>query len=121
MSEIASTSLDHDLQDKRNSTIQRSSSDKSDEGTEKERYNDKAVTPVRVEDAIILDDESSDSVKEVFDSTAIDPVLSKKMALVNKAIDEIGMTRFQWKMLFLNGFGYAVDSVCRAQTFHRQY
>jgi hypothetical protein len=43
---------------------------------------------------------------------AIDPVLSKKMALVNKAMDEVGMTNFQWKMFFLNGFGYAVDSVC---------
>jgi hypothetical protein len=33
------------------------------------------------------------------------------MALVNKAIDDIGMTSLQWKMFFLNGFGYAVDSV----------
>lgn len=121
MSERASTRLDHDLQEKDNSTIQRSSSDKSDEGTEKERYDDKAAIPVRVEDAIIVDDVSSDSVREVFDSTAIDPVLSKKMALVNRAIDEIGMTSFQWKMLFLNGFGYAVDSVCRPQTFHTQF
>ncbi|EGR49360.1 uncharacterized protein TRIREDRAFT_3532 [Trichoderma reesei QM6a] len=33
------------------------------------------------------------------------------MALVNSAIDEIGMTEFQWKLFFLNGFGYAVDSL----------
>ncbi|KAF1814743.1 MFS general substrate transporter [Eremomyces bilateralis CBS 781.70] len=33
------------------------------------------------------------------------------MALANKAIDDIGMTRFQWKLFFLNGFGYAVDSL----------
>jgi hypothetical protein len=33
------------------------------------------------------------------------------MALVNAAIDEIGMTPFQWKLFFFNGFGYAVDSV----------
>ncbi|KAF2103593.1 MFS general substrate transporter [Rhizodiscina lignyota] len=33
------------------------------------------------------------------------------MALVNKAIDDIGMTNFQWKLFFLNGFGYAVDSL----------
>lgn len=49
--------------------------------------------------------------KELYDSTKIDPVLAKKMALVNDAIDEIGMTPFQWKLFFLNGFGYAVDSV----------
>ena len=49
--------------------------------------------------------------KEVFDQSAIDPVLAKKMALVNDAIDKIGMTPFQWKLFFLNGFGYAVDSL----------
>jgi hypothetical protein len=60
------------------------------------------------------DDSSSDqSVKEVFTVEAIDPVLQRKMALVNGAIDEIGMTGFQWKMFWLNGFGYAVDSVSR--------
>jgi hypothetical protein len=48
---------------------------------------------------------------EVYDSSAIDPVLAKKMALINNAIDEIGMTPWQWKVFFFNGFGYAVDSV----------
>lgn len=48
---------------------------------------------------------------EVYDSSAIDPILAKKMALINNAIDEIGMTQFQWKLFFFNGFGYAVDSV----------
>lgn len=56
---------------------------------------------------------SIDLQKEVWDSTAVDHVLAKKMALVNNAIDEIGMTPFQWKLFFLNGFGYAVDSVSR--------
>ena len=56
-------------------------------------------------------DSSIDLQKEVFDATKLDPVLAKKMALVNKAIEEIGMTPFQWKLFFLNGFGYAVDSV----------
>ena len=56
-------------------------------------------------------DSSIDLQKEVFDATRIDPVLANKMALVNRAIEEIGMTPFQWKLFFLNGFGYAVDSV----------
>lgn len=51
------------------------------------------------------------SSKDVFDSTGVDPVLTKKMALVNAAIDEIGMTPWHWNLFFLNGFGYAVDSV----------
>lgn len=62
------------------------------------------------------DDSSSDSVKEVFSVEGFDPVLAKKMALVNEAIDSIGMTAFQWKLFFLNGFGYAVDSV--SHSFH---
>ena len=53
-----------------------------------------------------------DLEKELYNNLAIDPVLAKKMALVNNAFDEIGMTPFQWKLFFLNGFGYAVDSVC---------
>jgi hypothetical protein len=57
------------------------------------------------------DEDSIDLNKEIYDSTAIDPVLAKKMALANNAIDEIGMTGFQWKLFYLNGFGYAVDSV----------
>lgn len=56
---------------------------------------------------------SSSSNSDVFDIKAIDPVLSRKMALVNTAIDGIGMTSFQWKLFWLNGFGYAVDSVWR--------
>lgn len=57
------------------------------------------------------DEDSIDLAKEVYDSTAIDPVLAKKMALTNQALDQIGMTGFQWRLFFLNGFGYAVDSV----------
>ena len=57
--------------------------------------------------------EDVDVRKEVFRGT--DPVLAKKMALINTAIDEIGMTAFQWKLFCLNGFGYAVDSVSELQ------
>ncbi|KAG8407912.1 hypothetical protein J3458_020221 [Metarhizium acridum] len=58
------------------------------------------------------DGASASGASHVFDAKQIDPVLARKMALVNAAIDEIGMTRFQWKLFWLNGFGYAVDSVC---------
>ena len=40
-----------------------------------------------------------------------DQVLAKKMQYVNNAIDEIGFTTYQLKLFFLNGFGYAVDSL----------
>ncbi|OAQ80384.1 MFS transporter [Purpureocillium lilacinum] len=41
----------------------------------------------------------------------LDPVLNMKMHLVNNAIDEIGWTPYHLKLFFLNGFGYAVDSM----------
>ena len=59
----------------------------------------------------ISDSDSSASAGAVYDAKKIDPVLARKMALVNMAIDEIGMSKFQWNLLLLNGFGYAVDSV----------
>ena len=40
-----------------------------------------------------------------------DQVLARKMQCVNDAIDEIGYTSYQLKLFFLNGFGYAVDSL----------
>ena len=60
---------------------------------------------------------SIDLQKEVFDVNKIDPVLAK-MALVNDAIEAIGMTPFQWKLFFLNGFGYTVDSVYSSNSQH---
>ncbi|KAF2764579.1 MFS general substrate transporter [Teratosphaeria nubilosa] len=47
---------------------------------------------------------------DVLGHESLDPVLNTKMRLVNDAIDEIGMTWYQWKLFCLNGFGYAVDS-----------
>lgn len=64
-------------------------------------------------------DGSIDLRAELINLSEIDAVLAKKMALVNAAIDEIGMTPFQWKLFFLNGFGYAVDSVSINLNCHR--
>lgn len=44
------------------------------------------------------DVDSIDLQKEVWDATAVDPVLARKMALINDAIDEVGMTPWQWKV-----------------------
>lgn len=38
-------------------------------------------------------------------------ILARKMQHVNDAIDQIGFTSYQMKLFFLNGFGYAVDSL----------
>lgn len=57
------------------------------------------------------DDTSSLGKGDVLQLEHTDPVLNAKMHLVNNAIDEIGFTRYQWKLFVLNGFGYAVDSL----------
>ncbi|KAL6400268.1 putative MFS-type transporter PB1E7.08c [Ilyonectria robusta] len=49
--------------------------------------------------------------QDILDLQDIDPALNLKMHLVNNAIDEIGWTNYHLKLLFLNGFGYAVDSM----------
>ncbi|KJX96141.1 membrane transporter like protein [Zymoseptoria brevis] len=49
--------------------------------------------------------------RDLLSLESLDPVLNAKMNLINNAIDEIGMTGYQWKLFCLNGFGYAVDSL----------
>lgn len=39
-----------------------------------------------------------------------DDVLTKKMKLINDAIDEVGFTPYHLKLFFLNGMGYATDT-----------
>ncbi|KAL1850391.1 hypothetical protein VTK73DRAFT_9694 [Phialemonium thermophilum] len=77
----------------------------------------KEIGPVSEEAIDSSSDKTVSFSHEVYDSSKVDPVLAQKMVLVNSAIDEIGMTPFQWKLFFFNGFGYAVDSlliVCNA-------
>ncbi|KAK4896408.1 Filamentous Growth Regulator [Elasticomyces elasticus] len=57
------------------------------------------------------DDVHSLQKGDILGQESLDPVLNRKMHLVNNAIDEIGMTGYQWKLFVLNGFGYAVDSL----------
>ncbi|KAM7206382.1 Major facilitator superfamily domain containing protein [Naviculisporaceae sp. PSN 640] len=49
--------------------------------------------------------------RDVLSDQSLDPVLTKKIALVNDAIDQIGWTPYHTKLFFLNGFGYCVDSL----------
>ncbi|CAH0057858.1 unnamed protein product [Clonostachys solani] len=51
---------------------------------------------------------------QIFSMSEIDPVLDAKMRLVNETMDEIGWTNMHLKLFFLNGFGYAADSLILA-------
>jgi hypothetical protein len=77
-----------------------------------------AASPARPVDEHKTEDDTSGFYEDVLDTSLIDPVLTRKMALVNGAIDKIGMTPFQWKLFFLNGFGYSVDSVSQPDPDH---
>lgn len=81
----------------------------------------------------VFNDAASLGKGDILQLEHTDPILNAKMHLVNNAIDEIGFTRYQWKVnhpptststpmyqtcqltidkLFcLNGFGYSVDSL----------
>ncbi|KAJ8690756.1 MFS sugar transporter [Pleurotus ostreatus] len=45
------------------------------------------------------------------DEDAIDPVYQAKARLLNDAIQEIGMGRYQWSLFLVAGFGWFADSV----------
>ncbi|KIW65416.1 hypothetical protein PV04_07679 [Phialophora macrospora] len=48
---------------------------------------------------------------EIFSMGEVDAVFDAKMRLLNRTIDEIGWTNLHLKLFFLNGFGYAADSL----------
>lgn len=45
------------------------------------------------------------------DEDAVDPVYQAKARLLNEAIQEIGMGRYQWSLFLVAGFGWFADSV----------
>ncbi|KAH6679991.1 major facilitator superfamily domain-containing protein [Plectosphaerella plurivora] len=48
---------------------------------------------------------------DLIELDSADAVLAAKMHLLNEAINEIGWTTYHLKLFFLNGFGFAVDSL----------
>lgn len=72
----------------------------------------RSITPVEV---VIVNESTYDEPKDTTHDFSFDiqpdQVLALKMQHVNRAIDEIGFTSYQMKLFFLNGFGYAVDSL----------
>ncbi|GMG20154.1 unnamed protein product [Ambrosiozyma monospora] len=50
------------------------------------------------------------SVKDLSATEGNDPALSKKIFLINDALDEIGFTWYHAKLFGIAGFGYSVDS-----------
>ena len=64
-----------------------------------------------IEDMRLLGDPTAVVLPAVKTKADEERKLALKLQLVNDAIDEIGFTSYQLKLFFLNGFGYAVDSL----------
>ncbi|KAL8902605.1 MAG: hypothetical protein Q9207_004551 [Kuettlingeria erythrocarpa] len=64
-------------------------------------------------DEAILDSRSLDDnlTAPVLDRTAVDPVYQAKAHVLNNAIQQIGMGRYQWELFILVGFGWASDNM----------
>lgn len=42
----------------------------------------------------------------------IDPAFYAKVQVLNRALAEIGMGRYQWELFFSGGFGWFADNIC---------
>ncbi|KAK1754377.1 hypothetical protein QBC47DRAFT_447307 [Echria macrotheca] len=83
-------------------------------GTKEKPYEGRSIrgavespTPTRVSS----DDSHGAGGEDILALQDLDPAMNRKMHLVNNAIDEIGWTPYHTQLFFLNGFGYAVDSL----------
>lgn len=58
-------------------------------------------------------DRSSDAslTKDVLPEGTLDPVYEAKAHTLNNAVQEIGMGRYQWGLVFVIGFGWLSDNL----------
>ncbi|KAF5662566.1 synaptic vesicle transporter SV2 [Fusarium circinatum] len=84
----------------------------SDKLSDRERYADLRTSGDRHGESRSFEMGTED--EQIFSMQEIDPVLDAKMRLISKTMDEIGWTNMHVKLFFLNGFGYAADSLILA-------
>ncbi|KAG7086528.1 MFS sugar transporter [Marasmius oreades] len=51
------------------------------------------------------------TTENIFTEDALDPVYQKKARVLNDAIQEVGMGRYQWALFVVAGFGWLVDNL----------
>ncbi|KAI0790125.1 MFS general substrate transporter [Irpex lacteus] len=51
------------------------------------------------------------AIEDLYEDGTVDPVYQAKARLLNAAIQEIGMGRYQWYLFIVAGFGWFADSV----------
>ncbi|TCD65531.1 MFS sugar transporter [Steccherinum ochraceum] len=66
-----------------------------------------AIDKKQVED----DRDDQTLVENLFEEGSVDPVYEAKALLLNRAVQEIGMGKYQWHLFVVAGFGWFADSV----------
>ena len=61
------------------------------------------------ESATVLDDTSE--YMALAKAEGINPAFMAKVAVLNKAMNELGMGRYQWELFFTSGFGWMADNI----------
>ncbi|KAH8101240.1 MFS general substrate transporter [Cristinia sonorae] len=56
-------------------------------------------------------DDDQTTLVNLFEDGSVDPVYEAKALLLNRAVQEIGMGRYQWYLFIVAGFGWFADSV----------
>lgn len=58
---------------------------------------------------------ASDDISEyvaLAKAEGINPAFMAKVAVLNSAMNELGMGRYQWELFFTSGFGWMADNIC---------
>ncbi|KAF9522619.1 MFS general substrate transporter [Crepidotus variabilis] len=75
---------------------------------ESEKYVPEKQTSVHVTSTV---NSRNTSIENLYEDGVLDPVYYAKTLVLNKAIQEIGMGKYQYKLLIVAGFGWFADSV----------
>lgn len=62
------------------------------------------------ESATVLDDTSEYMLNAKREG--INPAFMAKVVVLNRAMAELGMGRYQWELFFTSGFGWMADNLC---------
>ncbi|KAL8710569.1 MAG: hypothetical protein Q9220_004793 [cf. Caloplaca sp. 1 TL-2023] len=71
------------------------------------------MTTVKDETDVVESGSLEDATKTtpVLDESAVDPVYQAKAHVLNNAVQQIGMGKYQWELFVLVGFGWASDNM----------
>ena len=77
-----------------------------------EKGDDKSLpSPIHPTDHETLSGDTYSINKDEAAIDGVDPIYAAKARVLNVAVQEIGMGRYQWQLFFVIGFGWAQDNL----------